>query len=64
MIKRFIQYYWPHSRLLGLDMAMSVLGALLAILLPSLNKAKEVARKVICKSNLHQWGLIWQTYTQ
>ncbi|MBW8017168.1 MAG: ABC transporter ATP-binding protein [Planctomycetes bacterium] len=34
MIKRFIQYYWPHSRLLGLDMSMSVLGALLVILLP------------------------------
>ena len=34
MIRRFIQYYRPHKRLLKLDMAMSVLGALLAILLP------------------------------
>jgi ATP-binding cassette subfamily B protein len=34
MIKRFIQYYGPHKGLLKLDMGMSVLGALLAILLP------------------------------
>ncbi|MCF7955459.1 MAG: ABC transporter ATP-binding protein/permease [Phycisphaerae bacterium] len=38
MIKRFIQFYRPHRRLLGLDMSMSVLGAVLAILLPWLTR--------------------------
>jgi len=38
MIKRFIRYYRPHSRLFGLDMTMSVLGAVLAILLPWLTR--------------------------
>jgi ATP-binding cassette subfamily B protein len=38
MIKRFIQFYGPHKRLLWLDMSMSVLGALLAILLPWLTR--------------------------
>ena len=26
-------------------------------------KAKEKAREVVCKSNLHQWGVIFQMYT-
>lgn len=38
MIRRFIQYYWPHKTLLKLDMSMSVLGAFLVILLPWLTR--------------------------
>jgi hypothetical protein len=34
------------------------------ILLPSLKKAKQQARGVICVSNLKQWGVIIEMYTQ
>lgn len=48
--------------LIELLVVIAIIAMLLAILLPSLRKAKEVSRDVICRSNLKQWGLIWQVY--
>ena len=49
--------------LIELLVVISIIAMLLSILMPALSKAKEHAKAVICRSNLHQWGLIWKMYT-
>jgi prepilin-type N-terminal cleavage/methylation domain-containing protein len=48
--------------LIELLVVIAIIGLLLAILVPGLKKAKEKAAKVVCKSNLHQWGVLFQMY--
>lgn len=48
--------------LIELLVVISIIALLLAILLPSLQKAKELARRAVCKSNLHQIGITENTY--
>ena len=48
--------------LIELLVVIAIIALLLAILLPSLKKAKSQGRAIICKSNLHQWGLVWKMY--
>ncbi|RMD64521.1 MAG: DUF1559 domain-containing protein [Planctomycetota bacterium] len=47
---------------MDLLVSMSVIALLLAILLPSLSRATESARRVVCLSNLKQIGLATQMY--
>ncbi|MGY8673144.1 MAG: prepilin-type N-terminal cleavage/methylation domain-containing protein [Verrucomicrobiia bacterium] len=42
---------------------VAVIGVLLAMLLPSVNRTKNSARKAHCSSNLKQWAIIWNVYT-
>lgn len=49
--------------LIELLVVIAIIALLLAILMPSLKKVKGVARNVMCRSNLRQWGLIWRMYT-
>ena len=48
--------------LIELLVVIAIIALLLSILMPSLRKAKGLARDVVCRSNLKQWGLIWQMY--
>ena len=48
--------------LIELLVVVAIIAALIAILLPSMNKAHEAARRAVCLSNLHQLHLAATTY--
>ena len=49
--------------LIELLVVIAILSLLVSILMPSLNRAKFLAKNVICQSNSHQIGLAMVTYT-
>ena len=48
--------------LIELLVVIAIIGLLLAVIVPALNKAKEAARELICKTNLKQYGLAGTLY--
>jgi prepilin-type N-terminal cleavage/methylation domain-containing protein len=50
--------------LLELLVVMAIISMLMAISMPSLKKAKDQAKGVVCQSNLKQWGTIFLLYTE
>ncbi len=50
--------------LVELLVVISIIALLIAILLPSLKRARDQAKDAVCRSNLHQLGLANQYYTQ
>jgi len=50
--------------LIELLVVISIIAVLMAMLLPSLEKAREQARGVVCKAKLKQWGLVFLTYAE
>lgn len=49
--------------LIELLVVIAIIALLLAILMPSLRKAKAGAMSAVCRAHLHQWGLAFEMYT-
>jgi len=63
MKSRFKRWFCRKAfTLIELLVVIAIISLLLAILVPSLKKAKEQTRNIICRSNLKQWGAIWSLY--
>ncbi len=63
-----MEHITPHTNrrlgftLIELLVVISVIAVLLAILLPSLNMARIIAKRIGCGGNLKQLSLAWSTY--
>jgi prepilin-type N-terminal cleavage/methylation domain-containing protein/prepilin-type processing-associated H-X9-DG protein len=55
-------YFLMGFTLIELLVVISIIALLLAILFPSLRRARNNARAVVCQSNLKQWGTIFSMY--
>ena len=58
----FCQSKKPAFTLVELLVVISIIALLLAILMPGLGKARELARRMKCGTNLHQLMLAWYMY--
>jgi prepilin-type processing-associated H-X9-DG protein len=48
--------------LIELLVVMGIIAALLGLLLPAFNRAREASNQLACASNLHQWGIAVNQY--
>ncbi len=48
--------------LVELLVVISIIGLLMGLLLPALNKARQQAKKVVCVSNMRQMGIALNAY--
>ena len=48
--------------LIELLVVIAIISLLMAILIPTLNKVRQITRRVVCKSNLKQIALGWNMY--
>ena len=50
--------------LIELLVVVAIIALLIAVLLPSLNQAREQSKRSVCESNLHQLGVAFAVYAQ
>ena len=49
--------------LIELLVVISIIAILMSILMPSLTRARELAKNTVCQSKLKQWGLVIEMFT-
>jgi prepilin-type N-terminal cleavage/methylation domain-containing protein/prepilin-type processing-associated H-X9-DG protein len=49
--------------LIELLVVIAIIGLLISISIPALREASLYSKKVVCQSNLRQWGLVLEMYT-
>jgi len=48
--------------LIELLVVIAIIALLMSVLMPALASVRKHAKDVMCRSNLKQWGIIWQMY--
>ena len=49
--------------LVELLVVIAIIALLMSILMPALNLARKLGRRIVCKGNLNQLSLAWVMYT-
>ncbi|MFQ6036716.1 MAG: type II secretion system protein [Sedimentisphaerales bacterium] len=60
--KKAIMYTRKGFTLIELLVVIAIIALLVAILMPTLQRAKRQAKAVACQSNLHQWAIVFKMY--